>query len=81
MLPAKIDASRFLVTCARTNANFLRRLANAELPSSVDAKVIVNYHGVDVTRFEPTDTAARPSTGRLKIVSCGQVERYEGCMR
>jgi len=77
MLPAKIDTSRFLVTCARTNANFLRRLANAELPHRVDDKVIVNYHGVDVTRFEPADPA-RPFSGPLKIVSCGILERYKG---
>jgi glycosyltransferase involved in cell wall biosynthesis len=77
MLPAKIDASRFLVTCARTNANFLRRLANTELPHAVDDKIIVSYHGVDVTRFEPADPG-RPFSGPLKIVSCGILERYKG---
>lgn len=77
MLPAKIDAARFLVTCARTNASFLRRLANAELPHKVDDKVVVNYHGVDVNRFVPVDSS-RPTDGPLKIVSCGQLERYKG---
>jgi glycosyltransferase involved in cell wall biosynthesis len=77
MLPAKIDAARFVVTCAKTNANFLRRLANAELPHAIDDKVIVNYHGVDVSRFTPAD-AQRPASGAFKIVSCGLLERYKG---
>ena len=73
MLPAKIRAARFLVTCAKTNAAFLRQLAGAELAD----KVIVNYHGVDVARFAPA-AAAEPTDGRLAIVSCGQLERYKG---
>lgn len=77
MLPAKIDATRFVVTCAKTNANFLCRLANSELPHRVDDKVIVNYHGVDVSRFTPAD-ADRPTDGPFKIVSCGLLERYKG---
>lgn len=77
MLPAKIAACRFLVTCAHTNADFLRRVANAELPYRIDEKVIVNYHGVDVGRFAPSGTAAAEG-GPLKIVSCGQLERYKG---
>src|SRR5262249_49994112 len=44
MLPAKVRAARFVVTCARTNAQFLRRLVGAEL----SPKIVVNYHGVDV---------------------------------
>jgi glycosyltransferase involved in cell wall biosynthesis len=77
MLPAKIDAARFLVTCARTNAHFLRRMANAELPHKVDEKVVVNYHGVDVTRFAPPN-GERSHAGPLRIVSCGQLEPYKG---
>lgn len=77
MLPAKVDAARFVVTCARTNADFLRRLANAELPHRVDDKVVVNYHGVDVSRFAPAP-ADRPADGRFRVVSCGLLERYKG---
>ncbi len=76
MLPAKLRAARFLVTCAKTNAAFLTRLSGPEL----GRKVIVSYHGVDVARFAPTTNGdgagdrARP----LTIVSCGQLERYKG---
>jgi colanic acid/amylovoran biosynthesis glycosyltransferase len=76
MLPAKMQAARFLVTCAKTNASFLTRLAGPEL----GRKVIVSYHGVDVARFAPAadgDHASRQG-GSLTIVSCGQLERYKG---
>jgi glycosyltransferase involved in cell wall biosynthesis len=73
MLPAKLRAARLVVTCAKTNATFLRQLAGAD----VDGKIIVSYHGVDVGRFVP----APRETGvgvPLRIVSCGQLERYKG---
>lgn len=73
MLPAKLRAARFAVTCAQTNAAFLTRLAGAEL----GRKVIVNYHGVDVSRFVPAASAIKRA-GELTIVSCGQLERYKG---
>jgi colanic acid/amylovoran biosynthesis glycosyltransferase len=73
MLPAKLRAARFVVTCAKANAAFLAQLAGSELSQ----KIIVNYHGVDVGRFAPPPAAA-PVAGRLTIVSCGQLERYKG---
>ena len=73
MLPAKLQAVRFAVTCAQTNATFLTQLAGPEL----GRKVIVNYHGVDVSRFVPAAPAIKPA-GQLSIVSCGQLERYKG---
>jgi len=73
MLPAKIRAARFFVTCAKTNAAFLERLAGPD----VHDKIIVSYHGVDVSRFVPA-TAETRQPGPLVIVSCGQLERYKG---
>lgn len=73
MLPAKLRAARFAVTCAKTNAAFLKRLAGGELSD----KIIVSYHGVDVGRFAPGVAEIKPA-GRLIIVSCGQLERYKG---
>lgn len=73
MLPAKLHAARFTVTCAETNARFLRQLGGHE---SAD-KVIVNYHGVDVGRFAPASGNGRGGAA-LRIVSCGQLERYKG---
>jgi len=73
MLPAKLDAAEFVVTCAKTNAAYLTQLAGADLGK----KVQVNYHGVNVERFSPRpDDAA--GGNRLLVVSCGQLERYKG---
>jgi colanic acid/amylovoran biosynthesis glycosyltransferase len=73
MLPAKIRAARFVVTCAKTNAAFLQRLSGPEAGD----KIIVNYHGVDVSRFAPVERTAVPSR-RFTVVSVGQLERYKG---
>ena len=73
MLPAKIGAARFVATCARANAAFLSQLAR---PQDRD-RIHVIYHGVDVHRFLPVPRSE--SQGRpLKVVSCGQLERYKG---
>jgi glycosyltransferase involved in cell wall biosynthesis len=72
MLPTKLRAARFVVTCAKANARYLTELAGPEL----DGKIFVNYHGVDISRFAPG--AAPRSTEALSIVSCGQLERYKG---
>lgn len=72
MLPAKIERARYVFTCAKTNAAFLGKLAN---PTSAE-KIIVNYHGVNVERFAPT--GERAAHERLRVVSCGQLERYKG---
>jgi glycosyltransferase involved in cell wall biosynthesis len=73
MLPAKLRAARFVVTCAQANAAYLRQLAGAE----VGDKILVSYHGVDTRRFAPPE--ARGEGERcLNIVSCGQLEHYKG---
>ena len=73
MLPAKLDAAEFVVTCAKTNADYLSQLAGARLGQ----KVLVSYHGVDVERFSPKAGNAQRSD-RVLVVSCGQLERYKG---
>jgi len=73
MLPAKLREARFVVTCAKTNADYLTHLAGPDAAR----KVIVNYHGVDVERFAPPPSI-RPRSESVSIVSCGQLERYKG---
>ncbi len=73
MLPAKIAAAKFVVTCARTNQRFLARLVGPRLAE----KVVVSYHGVDVSRFSPIPSE-RPARNTFTIGSCGQLERYKG---
>lgn len=72
MLPAKVAEARWVFTCAETNAAYLRSLSAAK----DRAKIIVSYHGVDVERFAPP--AQRPQNARLRVLSCGQLERYKG---
>jgi len=73
MLPAKIQAARFVATCAEANASFLRQLARTEDRD----RIHVIYHGVDTARFVPAAKSSEPGAP-LKIVSCGQLERYKG---
>lgn len=72
MLPAKIAAARYVFTCAKANAAHLRKIS---APENAD-KIVVSYHGVNIERFAPP--AERPPHERLRIVSCGQLERYKG---
>jgi len=51
MLPQKIQAAKFVVTCTRHNKEYLTRLAGAETAD----KIVVSYHGVDLKRFRPVE--------------------------
>ncbi len=72
MLPAKLRAARFVVTCAKSNAAFLRGLASVDM----NEKLVVSYHGVDINRFTPPGEGR--SNGCFTIMSCGQLEQYKG---
>ncbi|HVN86585.1 MAG TPA: glycosyltransferase [Candidatus Binatia bacterium] len=73
MLPAKLRAAEFLVTCARTNAQYLERLVEPVLRD----KIVVLYHGVDVARFSGARNRPRLAQA-VTIMSCGQLEQYKG---
>ena len=72
LLPVKLREADLVVTCARANEQFLR-----QLPGGGDARVVVNYHGVDLGRFRP-----RPKPHGLgdepRLVSCGTLRIYKG---
>jgi glycosyltransferase involved in cell wall biosynthesis len=70
LLPAKLRAARFIVTCAATNAAYLANTFQAER-----RKLVVNYHGTDLGRFTPRPRVARPVP---MILTCGRLERYKG---
>jgi len=72
LLGVKVRDAEFAVTCARVNAEFLRRLAG----SSGAGRVVVNYHGVSLERFQPV--ARTPQAGMPCIVTCGRLEPYKG---
>ena len=71
LLGVKVREAEFAVTCARVNADFLRALGG---PAAA-ARVVVNYHGVDLARFRPLP--ARPADPPC-VVTCGRLEPYKG---
>lgn len=73
LLGVKVREAEFAVTCARVNAEFLNRLAGA----APGERVIVNYHGVSLTRFRPLPKVAGAG-GVPVIVTCGRLEPYKG---
>ncbi|GIW39433.1 MAG: colanic acid biosynthesis glycosyltransferase WcaL [Candidatus Binatia bacterium] len=72
MIPEKLRAASFVVTCAKANAAFLGSLA----PDAA-GRIHVLYHGVDTRRFRPGGNRG-DGGGPLHLVSCGQLERYKG---
>lgn len=72
LLPVKLREADLVVTCARANEQFLR-----SLPDGENARVVVNYHGVDLGRFRPRPKPHTLSAER-RLVSCGTLRIYKG---
>jgi glycosyltransferase involved in cell wall biosynthesis len=72
LLGVKVREAEFAVTCARINAEFLRALAGP----AAHERVVVNYHGVGLDRFQPI--ARAPHAGLPCVVTCGRLEPYKG---
>jgi colanic acid/amylovoran biosynthesis glycosyltransferase len=72
LLPVKIRTAEFVVTCAQVNARSLEAVAG---PVARE-RVVVNYHGVDLTQFRPPDRSRDNDVPC--IVSCGAYELYKG---
>jgi colanic acid/amylovoran biosynthesis glycosyltransferase len=71
MLPAKVREAEFVVTCARTNRDYLAAACSPE----VAQRIHVNYHGADLARFSPL----RHQRGeRYRMMSCGWLKEYKG---
>lgn len=74
LLGVKVREAEFVVTCARVNAEVLRRLGG---PAGAQ-RVVVNYHGVSLDRFRPV-TRREKRPGELPcVVTCGRLEPYKG---
>lgn len=72
LLPVKLRAAEFTVTCARVNAEYLGRLARTD----PHHRIVVNYHGVNLDQFRPRPA---PSRGDLpSLVTCGGLRLYKG---
>jgi glycosyltransferase involved in cell wall biosynthesis len=72
MLPAKLAAAEFVVTCADTNRRYLCALCD---DASIHDKIHVNYHGTDLSRFSPV---AHDRTTTFRVMSCGWLKEYKG---
>ena len=72
LLPEKVRSAEFVVTCARVNAGFLEQLGGP----AAHARIVVNYHGVDLARFAPGPRPAGADVPR--IVTCGRLQIYKG---
>lgn len=72
LLAVKVRMADFVVTCAQVNARSLQAVAGPV----ASERVVVNYHGVDLTQFHPRFRSH--NTGPPCIVSCGALEMYKG---
>jgi len=73
MLPAKMDGATFIATCTDYNKKHLEGLDGGRF---VD-KVHLIYHGLDLTKFEPTQQPRRNGRRPL-LVSVGQLKEKKG---
>jgi colanic acid/amylovoran biosynthesis glycosyltransferase len=71
MLPAKLEAASFIVTSADNNRRYLTTLCSREAGS----RVILNYHGTNLARFQP---GPRREGTEFRVVSVGWLKEYKG---
>jgi glycosyltransferase involved in cell wall biosynthesis len=72
MLPAKLAAAEFVVTCAETNRRYLCSLCS---DPAVHEKIHLNYHGTDLSKFSPV---THERGDRFHVMSCGWLKEYKG---
>jgi len=70
LLPEKLDAADFTVTCTQYSQHYLQQLRPAAAP-----KIATIYHGVELKRFAP---AERPDGAGLRILSVGRLVDQKG---
>lgn len=71
MLPAKLEAASFFVTCADYNRRYLSSMCSAAAAS----RIVLNYHGTNLQRFQP---GPRSSGEDFRVVSVGWFKEYKG---
>lgn len=73
-LAAKARDARFVVTCTRANADFIR----SELPTDIRDKIILNYHGIPDEVFLVPSRREERSDGALRIAAVGRLVETKG---
>lgn len=71
LLSAKVREAEFVITCAERNARYLHEAAGVP-----ETHIVVNYHGVDLDRFQPRD--GEPENEVPLLVTCGRLQLYKG---
>ena len=71
-LRTRIDAAEFVVTCTRSNLDYLERLAG----SGQSDKIRLHYHGVDLEKFSATPH--RPNESPPLILAVGRLVEKKG---
>ena len=71
MLPAKLEAADFFVTCAEYNRRYLQSMCSKEAGD----RIILNYHGTNLQRFRP---GPRREGDDFRVVSVGWFKEYKG---
>jgi len=71
MLPAKLEAAEFFVTCADYN----RRYLSSMVAPDVARRIVLNYHGTNLDRFQP---GPRAPGDEFRVVAVGWFKEYKG---
>lgn len=71
MLPAKLEAADFFVTCADYNRRYLASMCSPQ----VARRIVLNYHGTNLQRFQP---GPRRPGDDFRVVSVGWFKEYKG---
>jgi len=71
MLPAKLEAARFFITCADYNRRYLTSMCSPTAAS----RIVLNYHGTNLQRFQP---GPRSPGDDFRVVSVGWFKEYKG---
>ncbi len=75
-LSEKISEATFVVTCTEANKQHLVLLLNGHGPQAA-SRVVVNYHGVDLSRFSPAPKASHAACHLLAVGSLLPCKGYE----
>jgi len=74
LLMEKIQKAEFVTTCVAANKDFLVSLCGEKYAE----KIHVNYHGVNLSKFQPDPNVKRFKNGIINILSVGNLHEPKG---
>lgn len=83
MLPEKIKEAEFVTTCTQNNKEYLLKIIKGySLATDIkktEDKIVVSYHGVDISRFKRANELENGRDGKkFKILSVGSLLECKG---